>query len=392
MLIDDVKKVDASKIKVAAASVTLNTSEYNAPTLTVGSDQFSATYFDTVGFNAGDIDADKVFNDLKEVVQFKENIHKILIVHKAGRARVALVGETQRTIELLTSLGAHKRNVYLTITFASDYNTKILKRLKDEVTELYKEFVLPKNIFFSPYVLLSEIDEEYHPHYLKRLMKSHDDILARMMEPVEPFRPLVASLKRLDQPMSWLNLVYTVGYLGFEFLQNDREQVEVVGRHGLPLECVYIAVEESKPLLCELRFLAWEYWLELTALALSSSFVLYVYWKIRSWRWHRNSVKELTHRVEEYLREHSDEDIAIEHLRDEFWKQQDESVWKDVVKVFEKDTRVEAGKNNFGIALRHAWRWVAPIRAQKANRVPSPNHEQARAALLTSSSAFFDVQ
>ena len=242
MLVDDISKVDHTKIGASINSVTNSTLQHRAPTFVIGDEHVSATYYDTIGFNADDIDSTAVFEQLKELVRFSDTIHKIIIVHRLGRARKEMVRETTRTIQLLQALGAQQRNVYVTLTFAYDYHRGILIRLKREVAGLYNETVHSDNIFYSHYVLLNEIDEKARSRYQQRMVDTHDAILRRVLEDVPPFRPVIATFKQYwSHSNSWsawftnvfahiglgvvgLVVLITSGYFGIEQLKHNRRQ------------------------------------------------------------------------------------------------------------------------------------------------------------------------
>jgi hypothetical protein len=113
-----------------------------------------------------------------------------------------ICNETTRTIELLEALGAKKRNVYVTLTFAGDLNQGILNRFKREVTDLYKEHVDPKNVFFSHYVLIAELREEAQQHYIERIQGTHLKILRQVLEAVKPFHPVREIVKRTEERLA----------------------------------------------------------------------------------------------------------------------------------------------------------------------------------------------
>jgi hypothetical protein len=200
MLVRDIASIDDSKIQASVNSVTSQTHTYESPRVVIpNKGHFSATFLDTVGFNALDIDANHVFNELKEHVRFADAIHKILIVHKLGRSRAAVVADTQRTIELLARLGAKSDNVYVTITFGFDYHDGVRERMREEVQELYRHTVRPENVFFSDYVLLSEINPAARAHYEARIRDTHGAIVEKMIvERVEPFKPLVNTFRAME--------------------------------------------------------------------------------------------------------------------------------------------------------------------------------------------------
>lgn len=201
MLVRDIASIDHRQIQASVHSVTRGTHTFESPHVVIpNKGHFSATFVDTVGFNALDINADHVFKDLQEQVRFSDAIHKILIVHKLGRTRTAVVADTQRTIDLLSRLGAQAVNVYVTITFAYDYNHAVRERMRAEVQELYKEHVLPDNVFFSDYVLLSEVDEDARKHYETRIRRTHAAIVDKMIvERVEPFKPMINTLREMKK-------------------------------------------------------------------------------------------------------------------------------------------------------------------------------------------------
>ena len=204
MKVNDLSKVNHELIGADTASVTDRTIIHRADTFVFGPNRISATYYDTVGFNARDIDSTAVYKQLEKTIEPLADIHKIIIVHKVGRAREDMIAETQRTIELLEALGAQKRNVYVTLTFAYDYNQGILNRLKSQVADLYKKHVNPENIFYSYYVLVNEIAREAQQHYIDKIQSTHIKILHRVLETVEPFHPVMTVLKRKDDQLEAL--------------------------------------------------------------------------------------------------------------------------------------------------------------------------------------------
>jgi uncharacterized membrane protein len=204
MLVNDLSKVDHKLIAASTKSVTDRTIVHRADTFVFGYNRISATYYDTVGFNARDIDSTVVYRQLEKTIEPLADIHKIIIVHKVGRAREDMIAETERTIELLEALGATTPNAYVTLTFAYDYNEEVLVNITKQVADLYKKHVLSKNIFCSYYVLISEITKTAQQHYIDKIQSTHLGILHRVLEPVKPFHPVVASLRRRDDQLTAL--------------------------------------------------------------------------------------------------------------------------------------------------------------------------------------------
>ena len=198
----EVSDIDQARIAAGARIVTRNSSVLESNAICIGDTCTSATYYDTAGFNAEEVGAAKWYSELHDSVRLREQIHKVMIVQRVGRVRSAMVAETKAIIELLQMYGAARHNVYITLTFAHDYDKTTRDRLKKEVIALYADHVEPTNIFYSYYALLSEIESDARPHYWQKIERTHLAILDIVLRKVEPFHPVMETFKRCKEAIS----------------------------------------------------------------------------------------------------------------------------------------------------------------------------------------------
>ena len=201
MLARNISDVDQSAIRASVQSKTRHSSVVESNATCIKDTCMSATYYDTVGFDAREFDSayaneTRWDDELRNAIQLREQIHKILIVQKIGRARGSLIRDTRRIVEALREYGAARQHVYIALTFAYDYNEATRERLRKEVVSLFAGLVDDANVFYSYYLLLQEVDEKTHPHYVSKIKGTHAGIYKAVMREVEPFQPVVATFQK----------------------------------------------------------------------------------------------------------------------------------------------------------------------------------------------------
>ena len=201
MLARNISDVDQSAIRASVQSKTRHSSVVESNATCIRDTCMSATYYDTVGFDAREFDsayADETRwdDELRHAMQLRDSIHKVLIVQRIGRARGSLIRDTRRIVEALREYGAARQHVYVALTFAYDYDEATRERLRKEVVSLFAGLVDDANVFYSYYLLLAEVDAQTHPHYVSKIKATHAAIFAAVMREVEPFQPVVATFQK----------------------------------------------------------------------------------------------------------------------------------------------------------------------------------------------------
>lgn len=153
-------------------------------------------------------------------------------------------------------------------------------------------------------------------------------------------------------------------YIGkaLSLLKEDEAACQLTGSHDM-YRALYEATETYRPLRCEIRMLVMDNLLELGVLLASMCWAGYAYWSVSRYFSRRRAVPQLVNRIRDRL-SHSQQAIAIDHLREELWHDGDASVWQSVVKSAERDTRIQPIKVNAGHIKKDGWHWVGPVPMQ----------------------------
>jgi len=135
----------------------------------------------------------------------------------------------------------------------------------------------------------------------------------------------------------------------------------------------FSATHPTLTLPCNIRLLAWEHKLPITMVSLVLSLMTYVWYIFRRWRWRRALSFVVADRIRDRLLMNLDVDpltgrriplpMAVDHLREELIKMMrgDKEVWRRAVDIVNKDTRVQKGRERFGMVDRDSWQWTGPL-------------------------------
>ncbi len=150
-----------------------------------------------------------------------------------------------------------------------------------------------------------------------------------------------------------------------QLIEHDTQAVNVTRaphREADVLTSFYAALKDGNhPPLCSLRLTAWQNKGKLLLFGLLWCAGSYLYFLAQRWLWKRRARPLLRKLVIGALQSRAPEAVAVDHLRDELWHDQDGAVWERVKDDIDVDSRVQPAKTRFGHIARDSWLWVGPV-------------------------------
>eukprot|EP00298_Acanthocystis_sp_HF-20_P011513 c19433_g1_i1.p1 GENE.c19433_g1_i1~~c19433_g1_i1.p1 ORF type:complete len:289 (+),score=34.95 c19433_g1_i1:26-892(+) len=148
-------------------------------------------FMDSIGFDAHDIDNDRLFRNItKQILLMGDpRINAVVLVHKMERFRSKFAHDLDNILRMFKLFDIKKEHILVVITHSALYSDDVREKYTKDLSKKLYEYVRETNIMHVNFVKYSEIDPAFIKHFEDSMPREFDKLAKKLMKYTNPFNP-----------------------------------------------------------------------------------------------------------------------------------------------------------------------------------------------------------